>query len=698
MSQEKLIVDKYVEEVMRVVHLSFPHLTHNELVEATDYSIRSRFRDNIASIYNSYTDKRIEVTLNNITNYIISREPIITSYGVMFKKHADCPNPLAQMVYDFLGQRKIAKDKMKTFVKGSEDFEKYNLIQSLFKIDCNAIYGSLGNHSCLFYDLHVCASTTTQGRSLISAASLQFEMFLNNNCKFNSLNEIVTFISNVISEKPNRKYNDMDLLDRDVERAECFKKLILTCGFDYIPSDEDMEIIWQMILNMKQEDVNRVYYKNNLYEFMENSSMTKALLIILQKLDIPYLDPNHPPEIIKPELDEFTSILMEYVYYSHQIIDRLAKYDNMYRSVSIITDTDSSIISMDGWYRYVLQKCYGIDMAIKHQEIDDISYVDVLNGEQPSEPVFEEVEEEEYSFYDDEIIMTKRCIDSTKTIPQDGLRFTIINIMAYVLSALINDYMDEYCKNSNSLVPGRDCLMRMKNEFLFKRVLISAENKKNYASKQELQEGNLIPDDISTALDIKGLTMGKSVINPETQSRLKRIMYEDVLDCEEIDQIKVLKDIGKMEKDIYDSLRSGEKEYYKPLRVKSIYSYPKPYSIQGIVASYIYNYMREDYMEELDLNEINSIDIIKVNINKKNIETIKDTRPEIYAKLYDLLYNNNIIKNEITSIAMPLDVETPEWILDFIDYNTIINDNISFPLDSLGIHEGKANYTNIVRL
>ena len=88
----------------------------------------------------------------------------------------------------------------------------------------------------------------------------------------------------------------------------------------------------------------------------------------------------------------------------------------------------------------------------------------------------------------------------------------------------------------------------------------------------------------------------------------------------------------------------------------------------------------------------------KVNINKKNIETIKDTRPEIYAKLYDLLYNNDIVKNEITSIAMPLDVETPEWILDFIDYNTIINDNISFPLNSLGIHEGKANYTNIVRL
>ena len=153
-----------------------------------------------------------------------------------------------------------------------------------------------------------------------------------------------------------------------------------------------------------------------------------------------------------------------------------------------------------------------------------------------------------------------------------------------------------------------------------------------------------------------------------------------------------------MEKDIYNSLHSGEKKYYKPLRVKSIYSYDKPYSNQGIVASYIYNYMREDYMEELDLNEINSIDIIKVNINKKNIEIIKDTKPEIYAKLYDLLYNNNIIKNEITSIAMPLDVETPEWILDFIDYNTIINDNISFPLDSLGIHEGKANYTNIVRL
>ena len=79
-------------------------------------------------------------------------------------------------------------------------------------------------------------------------------------------------------------------------------------------------------------------------------------------------------------------------------------------------------------------------------------------------------------------------------------------------------------------------------------------------------------------------------------------------------------------------------------------------------------------------------------------ETFCNALNEANANAKEIESTVKKIKNEITSIAMPLDVETPEWVLDFIDYNTIINDNISFPLDSLGIHEGKANYTNIVRL
>ena len=49
----------------------------------------------------------------------------------MFKHHGEVPNPLVEVVFQFLSNRSEYKNLMFTFPKGSEDFEKYNLLQSL---------------------------------------------------------------------------------------------------------------------------------------------------------------------------------------------------------------------------------------------------------------------------------------------------------------------------------------------------------------------------------------------------------------------------------------------------------------------------------------------------------------------------------------------------------------------------------------
>lgn len=692
--EDQLIFKEYKKATIPILKYSFPHLSNYELERAVDYSIAKRCKDTDAYIYNNYTETRYDMTLLKITEYILSREPVMTSYGVLFKRHAHAPNLLSDMIQGFLENRAKEKGLMLENPKGSEEYEKHNLLQGLYKIDANGTYGSLGQPNCLFYNLYVVASITTQGRSLISAASLQFEMFLNNNCKFSSFNEVITFMNNVVSEKPNRKYKDYNILDREITRIECLNKLILSCGFDYIPNEKDIQILWNILLNMEQTEINRIYYKNNLYAFMENKLMTNMVISLLKTLDVPYADPNHPPECIQPELKVFTDIMMEYVYYGHQIIDRLDKYDNMYRSVSIITDTDSSIISLDGWYHYVLEKTYGVDMELKHTETDAVTYMDIISGDEPTNELTEEVEMDEYSFYNEDVIKVKRAVNDNKIIPQDGLRYSIINIMAYCLSELINDYMTQYVANSFATKPDGKCKMILKNEFLFRRVLLTTK-KKNYASKQEVQEGKSIPEEYS--LDVKGLPMNKSILNNEVRSRLKEILYDDILNTEVVDQIKVMKSIAKLEKDIFDSLASGDKSYYKPLRIKSIHSYAKPMSIQGIKASVVYNTIREGNMEIIDLNEINSIDVIKVMINRSNVEDIKDSHPSVYQKLLDLLSKDEF-KGKIDSIAMPLDEPTPDWILHYINYETIISDNIVFPLESLGIYEGKSTYTNILKL
>ena len=79
----------------------------------------------------------VSTTLLQLADYINSREPIVTSFGTMFSKHGTVPNPLAIVVQQFLDARSIHKKQMFKYPKGSEMFEKYNLLQSLDKIDVN---------------------------------------------------------------------------------------------------------------------------------------------------------------------------------------------------------------------------------------------------------------------------------------------------------------------------------------------------------------------------------------------------------------------------------------------------------------------------------------------------------------------------------------------------------------------------------
>ena len=48
-------------------------------------------------------------------------------------------------------------------------------------------------YTSLLYNINVATSITSQGRALVSSASMCFEMFLANNVKFGSLNEVVEF-------------------------------------------------------------------------------------------------------------------------------------------------------------------------------------------------------------------------------------------------------------------------------------------------------------------------------------------------------------------------------------------------------------------------------------------------------------------------------------------------------------------------
>ena len=130
-----------VKEISQIFRMFMPQTDEATLDGILDYSINKRLQDCDARIVNSYKRSKQEdgtykdliqnVTLRQLSDYIISREPIVTAYGIMFKHHGEVPNPLVDVVMSFLDARTKHKKMMFNFPKGSEEFQKYNLLQSL---------------------------------------------------------------------------------------------------------------------------------------------------------------------------------------------------------------------------------------------------------------------------------------------------------------------------------------------------------------------------------------------------------------------------------------------------------------------------------------------------------------------------------------------------------------------------------------
>lgn len=684
----------YKREMMDALKLTFPGLTEMDLKEAINYSIMKHGNDSPAVLDNNYTKAKENTTLFAVTDYIVQREPIITVSGVMFRKHGYCPNPFVMLIQEFLKQRGLYKDTMFKYPKGSENFEKYNILQLSEKVSGNAMYGASGNHTSIFYNLYVAQSITMQGRSCIASAIMLFEATMANNVKFSSLNEVITFINNVRRE-PVINYPDEIIIDKDkyVNVEECFFKIIYSSGFYWIPTEKEMTLIWDILNKCTQHELNKLFYKNNLFWFVDNSVVMNKIVNILSTLDVPFIDPNKPPKCIKEQMDELYDMIYEWVYYDKQYMDRIDRTENMYRCVSMLTDTDSCFISFDGWYRYILDKTFNIPMAIKEIEIDeksgnvdkawDISY--------------------DYDFYKDEIIESQEIIRPDVISPQVGFRCSIINILASIMGRLAIDYMGKYSDNSNSTIchdgSRRKSFFILKNEFQLKRALIT-DGKKNYCAYQERQESNIIPKE--KALSITGMPIKKVGVPDSTKVRLQKILLEQILDNPgELSQVEIIKQLAVLEKQIIQAIHDGSKEYFKPERIKAKEAYDNPMRESGIKASVVFNYLKSDSDEPIDLSTRNSILNIKVDINKNNVEDIKEQYPEIYSKIIELMKTKEFTKG-ITGIAILDDKPVPEWVKGYIDYTTIVNDNLhTFPCEAIGIDrkdKDKINYTNIIRL
>jgi hypothetical protein len=506
--------------------------------------------------------------------------------------------------------------------------------------------------SSFLFNLACAASTTLKAQTLISTAYNAFENFLADYVKFWDMDDCLLYIQNILGEKTSRKLKDKKYVNVDISKDELIKRLkskfkdSKTC-IDWILTDTINSID-------SQEDINRLYFKNNLYEFIRRSSITKdrvrAVMVNCKK----FMNPTKPPKEVAKELSKVNETLLEYVHYNYAVYNRALRLETEKRAICKVIDTDSNMVLLSMWMDFIDNEIVTVDYSRISRSSVRLGKYYIADRKNPST-------------YNDKY--------------DEDQMFKGVNLIAHVLGNMIDNTLNYYVKSCNveDDAPGETA---MKNEFMFEN-LLTTEAKKHYLATIRLQEGKYFR---KAKREIKGLDFNKpSYASPYARDFNTSLVFDTIFNPDGVDVSKVINRVAEFEDEIHDSILSGEFRFVKVNKIKKGEDYADASRIGQYKAAYVWNKLYPDKEIEFPGRAY----ILKAKLDKKTrFADLSATNPEMFKRLSDLFDNDKMVKTGITSIAIPLDCEVPEWLKAYINLDDIIVSNIklSFPvMTSLGI-------------
>ena len=619
-------INDWKDEAFRILTRSYPHLTREQIDNKLNEMIDRQLVNPQATMHNNYADKKMTLSLLSVVDWIDTYKPIIGGFGCFYKNQKQELNPFGLMLDKFLTSRKQIKALLKVYDEDSDDYADSDRKQLTEKQNANSGYGCLGAPTSQFFNLYTAQSITATGQSLISTTNSTFEYFLSNNNPFFDMNDCLQFISNCLKDE---KHLSSDFLeDQSVEKVV---KYLSTLFFN--KKDCKEEILYKLISGCTQEDINRIYYKNNLYEFIKLKPIDKIIKYIFNNVTV-FQDPNKVPDSIIKPLDDLWAYLDEFVAYRSFAFDRIERLKTKERHTVTTIDTDSNMLCLLKWIEYC----------------------------------------------DENIIPVTKSKDNDL----DETIFIAVNVMAYIVTKLVTELLDIYTTEAN-ILPEYAPRINMKNEFLFSLQLL-ADVKKRYITLVLLREGKKFAN---AKPDVKGFDFVKSSTSNETKELYMELIDKHILTPKEINISGLLTDLIKFENEIKDSLLKGEKKYLTPFSSKDPAAYADPYRQQQVLACIAWDVMYPD----LEIQHPDAAYIVKVKMEKESdIEPLKETQPEIYNNLMKGIYRSPVekLRNKgVYVVAIPSVIDTvPEWLIPYMDIGTMTNNilNKIYPLlNSLGI-------------
>lgn len=453
-------IQDWLDTVSKSVKLMYPDIPDSELYDLLYKIIDNNIKVPIATLDNNYIKTRKDIDVLTLIQWIKDNNFIIAGNGTIFKNHEQEYNPSIHFLMDVKKSRDTIKSEMKKEDPKSYSYAMKDMGQLNEKLIMNSDYGAGGSPITYFFNLYCAVSTTATGQSLISTAMCTFEDFFSDNVRFIDFDDCARYITNIISEPFN---GDMSLIE-DKKVHEVFERLK-----SKFLNHKDVydHLLFSMLLNLDQDNLNRVYYKNNLYGFARLPKVKKLLFKITDETEL-FLDPNKPPKEVSNDLKLLWSWIEEFVCYNYFAFDRIGRLTCDTRDTTVTIDTDSNMLCMSPWVDFMFDEVIKGDRKILDTTLREYTYD--MNGKS-------------FTFDGEKMLIYK-----------------IVNTITYIASHVISKHLKKFAITSGIPEEYHNRL-HMKSEFLFRRMLLTS-TKKRYMSKVMLREGTVFEklDDKLTSL------------------------------------------------------------------------------------------------------------------------------------------------------------------------------------------------------
>ena len=647
-ARSKFIQD-WVDDNVIYFKLQYPNADEGVLRKVLRDVAREHIEDHEAYLHNDYQDDmKVQASLLKLYDWYYKNKPIAAGHGTFFYNHDVKSSPIQNVIDGRIAARKRYQKIRDTYLgpngeTDSYEYQYYEMMQMEAKVKINAIYGSFGAKTFQLYNIYTAASTTGTAQSLISTTAMAFEAFLNNAVQFKSLGELFTMVGNVLEKDPHNL--SIDGL-RPIQDPE--KLFLLWKNHFWEWKNEYEGPIRNILRNLSIERMTRLYYNNNLFEFVENDMMMSRITRIFDVTES-FRNPNKQPENIQSDLEFIWDYCREFVFYNHAYTEQIDRLKHDPRTRVILIDTDSNVINIKPWVDWTKDNIWN---------------------------------------------------RSSTVMGDEDKQFCSVNILAYLVTRMARELLDRYADDCNVL-PRFHQRLNTKNEFYFSKVLL-ANKKKRYIAHIKLREGKQI-----SKIELKGHDFKKAGVNKDIEDKLMDIIKKDIINDPLVNVVGLMRDVAALEAEIRESLANRERTYLLRMNCKVEKSYSDPYSQGAFTGPLLWNLINPDNVIMIP----DKCDVVFLNLTSEKIldEKLAPKFPKEAEIIRRNIFHGGIPqfeKNGCKYLALPNDnTKIPEWVYPVLDEERIVTRNVgtfypvvkslSFITISTGDNEYASNILNV---